>query len=351
MARTAALIKASIWDVGSDFRGLTINAQRVYLLLLTQPQITNCGVLAYTPERWARMAAGDTLASIQQACDELADRDYIVVDIECRELLIRTFIKHDRIEQQPNLKQAAKREFHTIESDRIRQRLTSLYPDIFTPAGNTPEHADETHQGTPDRTPEGTPNGTPTATPSAGGSSRAGARDRATHARTTGTYTNTDTYTEVEEGSNAAAANPREPERTTAAAAAAGIDITPIIDQLQTWGVGRKLETSARQDPVRAKACIDRVLSEPNRRGAPGGFYRSLWEDGVIPEPGGGRPKRKPLIQVAASVVENKGPHMTWDQLLDEIHELERDRGEQLTSEQLDQLSRQHDHQTARAAA
>lgn len=342
MARTAALVKSSIWDVGSDFRQLTINAQRVYLLLLSQPQITNCGVLPYTPERWARMAAGDSLANIQAACTELEERDYLVIDLDCRELLIRTFIKHDRIQEQPNLLKAARREFHTIESDRIRDRLTRSYTDIFNPSTTSDDDAAET--------PTGTPTGTPSPTPSAGGFPHAGARDRATHARTTGTYTNTDTVTEVEQGSNAAAANPREPAPT--AAAAAGIDITPIIDQLQTWGVGRKLETSARQDPVRAKACIDRVLAEPNLRGAPGAFYRALWEEGVTPAADKPGSRRKPLLTVCESTVDNLGPHMSWPQLQEEIAKLERARpGEQLTSEQIQQLADRHALQHAGVAA
>lgn len=332
MARTAALVKTSMWDVGSDFRQLTPDAQRVYLLLLTQSQLTSCGVITYIPERWSRMAAGDTTASIEAAIAELEHGRYVIVDRDTSELLIRTFIKHDQVLDKPNIVKQAQREYKTIESTLLRDHLAGDWPNIFGPD-----------------TADGNPSPNPSGNPSLKGSPCARASAPPAHDRATGTYTSTDTYTEVEQGSNAAAANPREPAHTTAAAA--GIDITPIIDQLQTWRVGRKLETAARADAVRAKACIDRVLSEPNRRGAPGGFYRALWEDGVIPEPGGGRPQRKPLLQVAESIVVNKGPHMTWPQLLDEIHELERDRGEQLTSEQLDQLSRQHDHQAAGAAA
>lgn len=127
MARKHGVVKVEVWDVGSDFRKLTRDAQRAYMMLLSQPSINNCGVLAYTPERWAMFARDDSIRSQKRALTELGQHDFVVVDTRTRELLVRTFIKHDRIERQPNLKASAQKQFHEIESVRIRQVLASQH--------------------------------------------------------------------------------------------------------------------------------------------------------------------------------------------------------------------------------
>jgi hypothetical protein len=131
VARTHGRIYTSIWDSGSEFRTLTARAQRVYLVLLSQPQINNCGCLPYVPKKWVRLAPDETDATLETAIRELVDRRFIVLDEQTDELLIRTFIKHDRIEKQPQLAQAARREFGETESREIRRQLLLGYPDLF----------------------------------------------------------------------------------------------------------------------------------------------------------------------------------------------------------------------------
>ena len=92
MARTQAKIITTIWS-DPDWTGLTGNAQRVYLLLLSQPKLTIAGCLDVMPARWANLAADDTPEAIATALDELARARYIVVDGD--ELIIRTFVAHD----------------------------------------------------------------------------------------------------------------------------------------------------------------------------------------------------------------------------------------------------------------
>lgn len=92
MARTQAKILTTIWS-DPDWLALTGNAQRVYLLLLSQPKLTIAGCLDVMPQRWANLAADDTPETIDQALHELAQARYIVVDGD--ELVIRTFVAHD----------------------------------------------------------------------------------------------------------------------------------------------------------------------------------------------------------------------------------------------------------------
>jgi hypothetical protein len=128
MARSHGIVKVTIWDPASDFRRLTRDAQRTYLLLLSQPQINNCGVLPYTPERWVRMAADDNSRAQKRALRELSEHNFVVIDERTGELLVRTFVRHDRIESQPNLVKAAQREFREIESVGIRALLYEMHP-------------------------------------------------------------------------------------------------------------------------------------------------------------------------------------------------------------------------------
>lgn len=130
MARTHGRVDIAIWANG-DFKKLTKDAQRAYVMLLSQPQINNCGVLPYVPKRWVRLAYEETEDELDQALGGLVDRRFIVLDATTDEVLIRTFIRHDRIEKQPNLVKAAKREFGDIVSTRIQRVLLAEYPQLF----------------------------------------------------------------------------------------------------------------------------------------------------------------------------------------------------------------------------
>lgn len=120
MARDHARLRAGIWS-DPDFLALAASQQRAYLLALSQPGITYCGVLPYTPRRWARLAPDTTEADIRAALDELAARRFVVIDEDTEELLIRTFIKHDGVLKSPNVARSALNSWtHGIHSQRIR---------------------------------------------------------------------------------------------------------------------------------------------------------------------------------------------------------------------------------------
>jgi len=92
MARTQAKVLGSIW-IDDDWCGLTAGAQRLYLLLLSQPRLNIAGCIDLMPERWARLAADTDRAGIAAALAELTERTYLVVDED--EVILRTFTRHD----------------------------------------------------------------------------------------------------------------------------------------------------------------------------------------------------------------------------------------------------------------
>lgn len=122
--RVEARLQVSIWS-DPGWRLLTPDAQRAYLLLLSQPTLTLCGVLAYTPRRWATLAAGDTVERFEIAIAELEERRFVVVDRDTEELLIRSFMRRDRVKpSNPKCWKPAMDQREAIVSPLIAETVT-----------------------------------------------------------------------------------------------------------------------------------------------------------------------------------------------------------------------------------
>lgn len=87
-------IATAIWQ-DSDFLALSMNAQRTYLLLITQNNISSVGSLAITMRRWSRMAADSSEDALLDGLAELEASRFIAIDWDHEEILIRTFVKWD----------------------------------------------------------------------------------------------------------------------------------------------------------------------------------------------------------------------------------------------------------------
>lgn len=124
MARSYANIFTAIWR-DPDFRALDGEAQRVYLLLVTQPNISAAGVLPMTVGRWAALASDTTAGQIRNALQRLTARHFIVTDDETEEVFARSFIRHDNgyrnSKRIPVIRDAAR----DIESRALRQALAA----------------------------------------------------------------------------------------------------------------------------------------------------------------------------------------------------------------------------------
>jgi hypothetical protein len=116
-----------MWEPGSEFRQLSPMAQWSYTMLLSQPQISNLGLLPYVPEKWVRLAAGLTTEQLEEALHELEDRHYVIIDKDAVELLVRTFIKHDQVFTQPALTTNARVLIRSVESETIRTYLLNRH--------------------------------------------------------------------------------------------------------------------------------------------------------------------------------------------------------------------------------
>lgn len=94
MARSYANIITAIWN-DPDFRALPSGAQRDYLMLVTQPNISAAGTLPLTIRRWAALASDTTAEILLHNFKVLGTANFIVVDDEAEELLVRSFVRHD----------------------------------------------------------------------------------------------------------------------------------------------------------------------------------------------------------------------------------------------------------------
>lgn len=122
MARTEARLKTSIWE-DADYRALTLEAQWLYQAVLTQKDLSPCGVLTWTPKRFAKLASNLTPKTADAALRLLLERRYLVLDDETDELWVRTFLKWDGVLGTPNMVVSMAHAFCAIHSEPIRQGL------------------------------------------------------------------------------------------------------------------------------------------------------------------------------------------------------------------------------------
>jgi hypothetical protein len=122
VARSEARILVSIWT-DPDFLALGPDAQRAYMFLVSQPDLTHTGVLPLRVRRWAKAAAGLTVQVLAEALRELERSRFVVADRDSEELLVRSFIRRDKVYKQPQVFRAAADSLGQISSPLIRRVL------------------------------------------------------------------------------------------------------------------------------------------------------------------------------------------------------------------------------------
>lgn len=187
MARGHGRILTSIWE-DSDFLALDEREQRLYLFLISQPNLNHAGLLPMTLRRWSRKAHGLSSAELEKRLQALEAARFIVMDDDTEELLIRSFIRNDGVWKQPKVMGAMVSGALEISSRRLRRALLAEVDRIplnelsDEPGARGPsirqqvsEHIETLRRAfrEPDPTPSeggsGTPSGTPSDTPTDGG--------------------------------------------------------------------------------------------------------------------------------------------------------------------------------------
>jgi hypothetical protein len=122
VARTEARILVSIWN-DPDFRALTPSAQWAYMFLLSQQDLAHTGVIPLRVRRWAQAADGMTIEAIREALRLLESARFIVADRDTEELLVRSFIRRDKVFKQPQVFRAAADALPLVTSHILRSAL------------------------------------------------------------------------------------------------------------------------------------------------------------------------------------------------------------------------------------
>jgi hypothetical protein len=120
--RSEARIFTSVWKEG-EFRALSVHAQWLFFFLLSQPDLTHCGVIPFRPGRWAGKTQGLSDEAAEAAADELAKAEFVVIDRGTGELLVRSLVRRDRVLRQPFLIIPLTDAINDVESVRIRAML------------------------------------------------------------------------------------------------------------------------------------------------------------------------------------------------------------------------------------
>lgn len=161
MARKQAFLLASIWR-DDDFLRLSAGAQWTYMMLMSQPNLSYCGVISFTPKRWASYCKNSQVRDTKRSVAELVEARFVVVDEATEELWIRSHIKYDGVLKSPNIAIAARKDADAVQSDGIREAIRQTFPELFA-------------DGSPDPSGKGSPKGSTNGSedPSGKGASRA----------------------------------------------------------------------------------------------------------------------------------------------------------------------------------
>lgn len=120
MARQYAKFKTDMWRLDDDLRALPREAQHLYFVLTTGPELSLAGVTDWRPNRIAKLAHGWTRKQVADAAAILADRLFILLDEDTEEVLIRTFIKHDELLRSHTTAAGVVTAWGSIYSPRLR---------------------------------------------------------------------------------------------------------------------------------------------------------------------------------------------------------------------------------------
>ncbi|CRK55458.1 Phage protein [Alloactinosynnema sp. L-07] len=124
MARDHARLSLHIWT-DTDFQPLSTPAKLLYLFLVSQPKLSYAGVLDLAVKRWARAHPDLGFDGVRAALGELDAAEFVVIDHDHEELLVRSFVRNDELWKQPNVLRAALRVAFDIESTMLRRALAA----------------------------------------------------------------------------------------------------------------------------------------------------------------------------------------------------------------------------------
>lgn len=124
MPRDHGRILCAIWRDG-DFRLRSVAAQRLYMLLLSQPNVNNAGILPMQVSKWAKGCEDTTVTDIQLALEELAEHRFVFFDEHTEECLVRSYMRNDGVMNHKYIWKNALKCCEAVESPFLRRVLAA----------------------------------------------------------------------------------------------------------------------------------------------------------------------------------------------------------------------------------
>lgn len=129
MAREFAKVYTSMW-ADRGFISLSADAQRIYLMLISQDSLSRCGVTTIAMNRWVGMAADSPRERVQAGLRELVEAKFVLADHSTDELLVRSFVKNDGGWKSPNIALAIASAARAIVSPTLREEVRQCILDL-----------------------------------------------------------------------------------------------------------------------------------------------------------------------------------------------------------------------------
>jgi hypothetical protein len=104
----------------------------MYLFLISQPDLSRAGVITIALRRWASCVNGYDNQRVLQVLGELASHRFVVVDMGCEELLVRSFIRWDEGWKSPNIMISIKQSAVQVMSETLRAVIRDEVAKIDT---------------------------------------------------------------------------------------------------------------------------------------------------------------------------------------------------------------------------
>lgn len=123
MARSYAAIHHRIW-ADPAWRALDVDAQHLYILLISQPQLNLAGVLPIQLRKWSSCVQGWDIGDVAKALDKLRDARFILVDEDTEEVMIRTLIRNDGAYKIPNVLKSLLQAAEHTQAPALRRELS-----------------------------------------------------------------------------------------------------------------------------------------------------------------------------------------------------------------------------------
>lgn len=124
MPREYARRRITTWD-DDDFKSLDLAHQGLFDALCAYPKISWCGVIDYIPRRLVECSHGLTETRLTKMIDLLVRRNFLVLDDEFGELLVRTFVRHDGVLRMTNMGKSCAEAYRKVHSPNVKQVIVT----------------------------------------------------------------------------------------------------------------------------------------------------------------------------------------------------------------------------------